>query len=62
MRAFWHPDDSKTSVKITWFSGTIEGHIEGSKDMAERGGLTNVKHFIHPVDVTSNPFPVSLLH
>ena len=54
MRAFWHPEDSLTRIKITWFNGTIEGHITGSKDMTEKGGLTNVKHLIHPVDVTSN--------
>jgi hypothetical protein len=53
MRAFWHPDDSKTRIKITWFNGTIDGHINGSKDMAEKGGLQAVKHLINPVDVTS---------
>jgi len=62
LRAFWHPDDSRTSVKITWFNETIEGHIAASKDMAERGGLVNVKHFIHPVDVTSSPAILSLLY
>lgn len=53
MRGFWHPDDSKTKMKITWFNGTIDGYITGSKDMTQKSGLMTVKHFIHPVDVTS---------
>ena len=53
MRAFWHPRDEQTCIKITWFNGTIDGHIEGSKAMAQRSGLIGVKHTILPVDVTS---------
>ena len=53
MRAFWHPRDEQTCVKITWFNGTIDGHIEGSKAMAQKSGLTGVRHTILPVDVTS---------
>src|SRR5277367_345567 len=54
MRAFWHPRDEQTSIKITWFNGTIDGHIDGSKAMAQKSGLTGVKHAILPVDVTRN--------
>ena len=53
MRAFWNPRDEQTSIKITWFNGTIDGHIEGSKAMAQKSGLIGVKHTILPVDVTS---------
>src|SRR5277367_6653573 len=54
MRALWHPRDEQTSIKITWFNGTIDGHIDGSKAMAQKSGLTGVKHAILPVDVTRN--------
>jgi hypothetical protein len=53
MRTFWHPDAAETNLKITWFNGTIEGHIAGSRVMAEKKGLGSVRHVILPVDVTS---------
>jgi hypothetical protein len=58
MRTFWHPDNSKTKIKMTWFNGPIDEHIAGSKDMAEKGGLTNVKQLISPVDVNSIHSPI----
>jgi hypothetical protein len=61
MRAFWHPRDEQTSLKITWFNGTIDGHIEGSKAMAQKSGLTGVKHTILPVDVTSKSTSITRL-
>jgi hypothetical protein len=61
LRNFWHPDPEKTSLKITWFKGTIDGHIMGSHAMAKRlmkkPGVGTVKHIINPVDVLSiHPF------
>lgn len=53
LRSFWHPNDDNTLVMITWFNGTIEEHIAGSRDMGQKAGLSTVKHKIHPVDVTS---------
>jgi hypothetical protein len=57
MRSFWHPDTSQTSLKITWFKGTINEHILGSRSMAKRlmkkPGIGTVKHIITPVDVIS---------
>src|ERR1700726_1490511 len=57
MRMFWHQDTSQTSLKITWFKGTIDEHILGSQTMAKRlmkrPGIGTVKHIINPVDVIS---------
>jgi len=58
MRNFWHPDTERTSLKITWFKGTINEHITGSRAMAKRlmkkPGIGTVKHVVNPVDVLSN--------
>jgi hypothetical protein len=59
MRSFWHPDSTKTSVKITWFNGTIDGHITGSRAMAQKASLSGVKNIIIPVDVNGIPCIVS---
>ena len=53
LRSFWYPDAEKTNIKITWFKGTIDGHIAGSRAMANKASLSSVKHIINPVDVTS---------
>jgi hypothetical protein len=56
LRSFWHPDDEQTKIKMTWFNGTIDSHIAGSRDMAEMSGLTSVKHIISPVDALGIPY------
>src|SRR5579862_3007578 len=57
MRMFWHPDTSLTFVKITWFKGTIDEHIMGSRTMGKklmkRPGIGTVKYIINSVDVIS---------
>src|SRR5271168_3661457 len=72
LRSFWHPDDWQTSLKISWFSGTIDKYItelrataginpEMKKQNKHLMGLS--RHIIHPVDVTSTPptSPFSLI-
>jgi hypothetical protein len=56
LRSFWHPDAERTNIKITWFHGTIDGHIAGSQAMANKASLNSVKHIINPVDVISTWF------
>ena len=56
LRSFWHPGTEQTNVKITWFNGTIDGHIAGGRAMAQKAGLTSLKHIINPVDVNSMNF------
>jgi len=53
MRSFWYPEATETSVKITWFSGTVDDYIEGSRTLSDEAGFINVKYLINPVDVTS---------
>ena len=68
MRSFWHPDASQTSLKISWFNGTIDRYITENRN----GPSINVgfksqskhipkrfKHVITPVDVTSRVPPSS---
>ncbi|KAH8817346.1 hypothetical protein F5884DRAFT_779125 [Xylogone sp. PMI_703] len=55
LRNVYHPDGSKTSIKITWFNGTIDDFILRSVDMAGRG--THAIHTIQPVEISvSNDF------
>lgn len=49
LRDSWHPDASRTLLKISWFTGDIDAFIEGSKKMAQGGSVAS--HTITPVDV-----------
>jgi len=37
LRSFWHPDNSQTSLKISWFSGTIDKYVT---DIRTTSGLS----------------------
>ncbi|KAJ5833626.1 hypothetical protein N7474_001937 [Penicillium riverlandense] len=52
LRDSYHPDVSKTAIKITWFEGDADGFVAGSQKMA--GGGTNATHTICPVVVHVN--------
>ncbi|GJN75825.1 hypothetical protein PLICBS_009931 [Purpureocillium lilacinum] len=52
LRECFHPDASRTSIKITWFNGNIDGFVTGSKKMAEQGSRSN--HAICPVEIHVN--------
>jgi len=68
LRSFWHPDNSQTSLKISWFSGTIDKYVTDIRTTSglhpqwkNKGkhskGLFS-KHIIAPVDVTSTSYLV----
>ncbi|KAK3182229.1 hypothetical protein K4F52_006406 [Lecanicillium sp. MT-2017a] len=52
LRQCYHSDPSKTQIKISWYSGDINGFIAGSQKMALSSG--NASHTISPVEVHLN--------
>ncbi|RVX73374.1 hypothetical protein B0A52_03016 [Exophiala mesophila] len=49
LRSCYHPDASITNIRISWFSGDVDGFVQGSKAMAKSGTLAS--HTIQPVEV-----------
>ncbi|KAH8815449.1 hypothetical protein F5884DRAFT_178646 [Xylogone sp. PMI_703] len=52
LRNAYHPDASKTSINITWFSGDADGFVSGSEKMSS-GGVSAI-HAMQPIDVEIN--------
>ncbi|UNI22994.1 hypothetical protein JDV02_008836 [Purpureocillium takamizusanense] len=52
LRDSFHPDPSRTSIKITWFNGNIDGFVAGSQKMAAQG--THSCHTICPIEIHVN--------
>ncbi|KAJ6007655.1 hypothetical protein N7540_011631 [Penicillium herquei] len=52
LRNSYHPDASKTAINISWFEGTAEDFVIGSKKMAESGATSS--HKICPVIIHLN--------
>ncbi|KAL4809154.1 hypothetical protein BDV18DRAFT_95084 [Aspergillus unguis] len=52
LRDAWHPDASKTRIKISWYEGDIDGFITGSKAMVKGG--TSAFHTISPIEIHIN--------
>jgi hypothetical protein len=49
LRAAYHPDASRTHIKVSWFEGNVDAFIEQSRKMASSG--TAARHVFQPVEV-----------